>query len=127
MTADVKKIYLGIPLDRYEYRMMKLDLMPEEYVAQNNLREKAKNGYAYMEIQKGMYGLPQAGILANELLRKRLAKHGYFELPHTPGLWRHTAHPLWFTLVVYDFGIKYIGEEHAKHLLNALRIIHHQN
>ena len=73
-----------------------------------------------MEIQKGVYGLPQAGILANKLLRKRLAKHGYFELPHTPGLWRHIARPVWFTLVVDDFGIKYIGEEHAKHLLNAL-------
>ncbi len=28
-----------------------------------------------MEILKGMYGLPQAGILANKLLKKRLAKH----------------------------------------------------
>ena len=65
---------------------MKLDLMPEEYIEQNNLREKAKNGYVYIEIQKGMYGLPQAGILANKLLRKRPPKHGYFELPHAPGL-----------------------------------------
>ena len=27
---------------------------------------------------------------------------------------------MWFTLVVDDFGIKYVGEEHAKHLPNAL-------
>jgi len=121
ITADVKNFYLGAPLDRYEYMRMKLDLMPEEYIEQNNLREKAKNGYFYMEIQKGMYGLPQAGILANKLLRKRLAKHGYIELPHTPGLWRHIERPVWFTLVVDDFGIKYVGEENAKHLLNALR------
>jgi hypothetical protein len=39
-----------------------------------------------MEICKGMYGLPQAGILANKLLKKRLAKHRYFEQLHTPGL-----------------------------------------
>ncbi len=39
-----------------------------------------------MEIRKGMYGLPQAGILANKLLKLGLARHGYFELPHTPGL-----------------------------------------
>ena len=69
----------------------------------------------------GQSRLPKAGILANELLRKRLAKHGYFELPHTPGLWRHIARPVWFTLVVDDFGIKYVGEEHANHLLNTLR------
>ncbi len=32
-----------------------------------------------MEIRRGMYGLPQAGILANKLLRKCLGRHGYFE------------------------------------------------
>jgi hypothetical protein len=40
-----------------------------------------------MEIQKGMYGLLQARILANKLLKKCPAKHGYFEQPNTPGLW----------------------------------------
>jgi hypothetical protein len=39
-----------------------------------------------MKIRKRVYGLPQAGILANKLLKKRLAKHGYFEQPHTPSL-----------------------------------------
>jgi hypothetical protein len=38
-----------------------------------------------------MYGLPQAGILANKLLKKWLARHGYFEQPHTPGLWKHVS------------------------------------
>jgi hypothetical protein len=28
----------------------------------------AVDGKVYIEIQKGMYGLPQAGIVANELL-----------------------------------------------------------
>ena len=56
-----------------------------------------------------MYGLPKAGILANKLLKKRLAKYGYFEMPHTPGLWKHVSRPIAFTLVVDDFGIKYEG------------------
>ena len=68
-----------------------------------------------------VYGLPQAGILANKLLKKRLARHGYFEQPHTPGLWKHTIRPVWFNLCVDDFGIKYIGEENLQHLYNALR------
>ena len=68
-----------------------------------------------------MYGLPQAGILSNKLLRKRLAQDGYFELPHTPGLWKHVCRPVWFTLVVDDFGVKYIGRENAEHLMAALR------
>jgi hypothetical protein len=70
-----------------------------------------------MEICKGMYGLPQASILANKLLKKRLAKHGYFKQPHTPGLWKHEPHLVWFNLAVDNFGIKYIGKEHLQHFL----------
>ena len=73
-----------------------------------------------MCIQKGMYGLPAAGILTNKLLRSRLAKKGYFELPHTPGLWKHVSRPIFFTLGVDDFAIIYEGMEHADHLLAAL-------
>ena len=45
------------------------------------------DGYIYAEIRQGMYGLPQSGILAQELLEKRLAKHGYHQSKITPGLW----------------------------------------
>ena len=68
-----------------------------------------------------MYGLPQAGILANKLLRKRLKPHGYYELSHTSGLWKHISQPIQFSLVVNNFGIKYVGEEYAQHLLNVLK------
>jgi hypothetical protein len=47
-----------------------LDTLPEEIILQYNLRDIAHNGYVYLEIRKGMYGLPQAGILANQLLVK---------------------------------------------------------
>ena len=68
-----------------------------------------------------MYGLPQSGILANKLLEKRLENQGYHELPHTPGLLRHETRQIWFTLVVDNFGIKYVGEENAKRLLGVLK------
>ena len=74
-----------------------------------------------MQIERGMYGLPQAGILANKLLRKRLEPHGYYELSHTPGLWKHKSLPIQFSLVVDDFGVKYVGEQTALHLINALK------
>jgi hypothetical protein len=72
-------MYLETPLDRYEYMRMPLDLFPDNIVNHYDLKRKAKNGFVYMEIRRGMYGLPQAGILANKLLKKRLALHGYFE------------------------------------------------
>jgi hypothetical protein len=68
-----------------------------------------------------MYGLPQAGILAQNLLEKRLNKHGYFQNKAVPGLWTHDPRPISFTLVVDYFGIKYVRKEHALHLLNILK------
>jgi hypothetical protein len=119
--ADIKNMYLETPLDWYEYMRMPLNLSPDNIVNHYNLRQKAKNGFVYMEIQKGMYGLPQAGILANKLLKKQLARHGYFEQPHTPGLWKHVGRPVWFNLCVNDFGTKYIGIKNLQHLYDALR------
>jgi hypothetical protein len=58
-------------------------LLPNNIFKHYQLQEKILDGYVYMEICKGMYGLPQAGILANKLLKERLVHHGYFEQPHT--------------------------------------------
>jgi hypothetical protein len=71
--------------------------------------------------QKGMYGLPQAGILAQEFLEKCLNKHDYCQSPITPGLWQHNFHPISFTLCVDEFGIKYVGLEHIEYLSGILK------
>jgi len=68
-----------------------------------------------------VWGLPQAGILANKLLRKRLKPHGYYECINTPGLWQHATRPITFSLVVDDFGVKYVGKEHVDHLISCLK------
>ena len=83
-------------------------------------RYATKNGSIYIKAKRGMYGLPQAGLLANELLKKRLNKHGYRQSKLVPGLWKHDTRPIQFTLVDDDFGVKYVGEEHAQHLKNTL-------
>eukprot|EP00804_Cyclotella_cryptica_P023697 CCRYP_019320-RA/>CCRYP_019320-RA protein AED:0.37 eAED:0.35 QI:0/0/0/1/1/1/6/0/1607 len=121
MGIDIKSFFLTAPLDRYEYMKMPLDLFPEHIIQQYDLRTKAKNGFVYLEIRRCMYGLPMAGALANKLLRERLAPHGYYEVTHTPGLWRHVWRPLAFTLVVDDFGVKFVGNKHAQHLIDTLR------
>jgi hypothetical protein len=67
-----------------------------------------------------MYGLPQAGILAQELLKKCLNKNGYCQSPITPGLWRHGFCLISFTFCADNFGIKYVGREHIEHLSGIL-------
>ncbi len=46
---------------------LKLTDIPGEVIDHYNLRELATpDGYVYCEVTKGMYGLPQAGIIAQE-------------------------------------------------------------
>jgi len=68
-----------------------------------------------------MYGLPQAGIIAQELLEERLMVAGYNQSKLTPGFWTHDWRPISFTLVVDDFGVKYINKDDVTHLLAALQ------
>jgi hypothetical protein len=67
-----------------------------------------------------MYGLKQAGLLANQLLQTRLAPFVYYSARHTPGLWLHETRPISFMLVVDDFAVKYVGKQHVEHLRNAI-------
>ena len=71
-----------------------------------------------------MYGLPQAGKLAYNQLVRQLEPHGYAPCRHTQGLWRHKWRPILFSLVVDDFGVKYVGRSHAKHLVTILHKYH---
>jgi hypothetical protein len=119
--ADVGNFYLATLMERYEYMRIKADLIPDDFKTYYKLHDKIHNGYIYCEIRRGMYSLPQAGIIANQLLKKQLAEFGYFELPHTPGLWKHASRPVQFTLVVDDFGIKCVGQDHLNHLIKALK------
>ena len=119
-TMDIKIFYLGTPLPEYEYLKLRLDIIPEEIVKQYNLLAIADDGWVYIEIRKGMYGLPHAGKIANDRLCKHLKPYGYAPVKHTPGLWKHTTKPISFTLVVDDFGIKYTDLADVAHLQAAL-------
>jgi hypothetical protein len=120
MMMDIKNYYIGTPLPRFEYMKMLLSRFPKEIIQNYNLNALAVDGWVYIEIRKGMYGLKQAGLLANQLLQTRLAPFGYYPARHTPGLWLHKTRPILFTLVVDDFAVKYVGKQHAEHLRNAL-------
>ena len=121
MTMDLKDFYLNTPLKRYEYIKLKLSDVPEEIINEYNLREKeTADGHVYVKVRRGMYGLPQAGLIAQEELEERLNENGYRQSKIVPGLWRHDWRPISFTLVVDDFGVKYVGREHAEHLKGVL-------
>ena len=52
-------------MDRRKFLRMKIDNFPDHVIEQYNLREKVdKKGYIIARVEKGMYGLPYAGIIA---------------------------------------------------------------
>jgi hypothetical protein len=122
MTMDIKNFYLNTPMTWYEYMRLRLADMPKDVIAHYKLNNIATpEGYIYWEIQKGMYSLPQAGIIAQQLLEERLQKDGYRQSKTTPGLWKHDTRLISFSLVVDDFGVKYVGEENTQHLLDTVQ------
>ena len=104
----------------YEHMKMRITIFLQHVKEEYNLLEKVYKGCVWIEIRRSIYGLPQSGNLANEYLQKKIAPHGYYEVKHTPGLWKHISRPIQFTLVVDDFGVKYIRQKDAEHLLGVL-------
>jgi hypothetical protein len=120
MCLYAKNFYLGTPMDSFEYMHIHIKLTPQEIISEYNLLSLVSNGHVHIEVQTGMYGLPQAGIIANQILARRLAINGYHQTKFTQGLWHHVTRPIQFNLVVDDFGVQYAGKEHAQHLIDAL-------
>ncbi len=94
-------------------------MFPAWIVAQYDLLHKVVKGHIYLEMQRAVWGLPQAGILANKLLRKRLAPHGYHECKQMLGLWKCKTRHILFTLMVDNFGVKYVNKDDVNHLIKC--------
>ena len=101
---------------------MKLSDILQQIIDQYNLNKLvAGDGYVYMEIWRAMYGLKQSGMLANKELKKVLAKVGYFQSKHTASFFVHKTRPISFTLVVDNFGVKYVNKADALHLEKTIK------
>jgi len=121
MTADIVDFYLGTPLPEPEYMRIHKDQIPENIFNKYYLQHLIQGNHVMVKIHKGIYGLKQAGKLAQDRLFEHLNKHGYKECPNTPCLFIHESRPVSFCSVVDDFGVKYKGKENADHLLDTLK------
>ena len=107
-------------MNRTDYVRINLSEIPQELIEEYDLTQWIQNWWIYFEILQGWYGLPQSRSLPNDLMRTRLEKAVYYKAATTPGLWRHKWRPILFVLIVDDCGIKYVGKQHALHLLRIL-------
>ncbi|KAL7487011.1 hypothetical protein ACHAW6_012612 [Cyclotella cf. meneghiniana] len=112
------------PLDRFKYVRLKLNDFPKIAIEQYKLGDIATNDRSvFIECRKCIYGLPQAGILANMYLGKCLNEFSYHQSKFNPGLWSHKMHSIQFSLFVDDFGGKYVYPQDIEHLTLALSTI----
>jgi hypothetical protein len=93
LGLDIKNYYLGTPM---EYQL--LSIHPRSDIRHSTTEvwddprydiQVANDGYVYLEIRRGMYGLKEAGIIAFNQLVKKLVPSGYEPMTFNPGLWRH--------------------------------------
>jgi hypothetical protein len=117
-NTDLANFYLMTPLKRPEYAKIKLLDIPEEVIKEYKLHQYATpDGWVYIKVIRGIYGLPQAGSLGHDLLEHRLNKEGNLQSQTVPGFWKHKTKSIQFVLVVDDFGIKYLKQEDLDHLI----------
>ena len=67
LLADIKHFYLNNILPDPEFMRIPLKIFPQKIIDTYDLKALVDDqGWIYMRIEKGMYGLKQDGIIANQ-------------------------------------------------------------
>ena len=86
MCAGLKEFFHATPMDEPEFMRVKYKYFQDEIRKEYNINAiVAQDAYVYIKIQKGMYGLKQATVLAYNHLVQHLARSGYQPCPYTNG------------------------------------------
>ena len=71
MTIDISNFYLMTPLKLHEYIRIHVRDIPDDIIIEYKLKYKTDaKGAVYIVANRGMYGLSQSRLIANELLKK---------------------------------------------------------
>ena len=97
-------------MEKFEYMKISLALFPKWKHKQYNLDNHAPNGSVYWGIRSAIYGLPNAGRLANLRRRDKLKPAGFYEV-----------RPIQCSLILDNFGIKSVGKEDMEYLITSLQ------
>ena len=106
-AINIKDFYLNNDLPTTEYICIPVNIIPDDIYQQYELHKYEVDGYVYAAVDKGIYGPPQAGRVANNVLIPQLAKEGYEPTGRTPGLFKHDTNSIYFLLIVDDFFVSH--------------------
>jgi len=122
MTLDITDFYLHSTLQRPEYIRIQCKFISDAILDKYSLLPFLSNNSVLFRVDKGMYGLPQAGLLAKQELQEHLALGGYHQSSTVPCLFIHESNGVMFSLVVDDFGVTYTDRAGAEHLHHHLSL-----
>ena len=98
ISLDLKDFYLASPMLTPEYMKVHISKFPDDIIEKYNLKDiVTHDGFIFIKIQKGMYGLRQAAILAYEQLVKFLSitqKNIQLDFGHTQNYPQNFAYAL---------------------------------
>ena len=72
LVVDVKNFYLNNVMAKHEFYKIAISLIPQEVIYEYDIMENKINGFLYVGVEKGMYGLVQAGIFAHTALKEHI-------------------------------------------------------
>ena len=106
-NLDIIDFFLDTDLTRPEFVSIPRKFIPDDILTKYNLRVFIRNDAILFQVDKNIYGLPQATYLSNRHLVRQLATHGYLEDPIVLCLFTNASNGIQFTLILDDFGVKY--------------------
>ena len=74
---DIKYFYLNDFMDRSEYKVSQVSMIPQELIIAYNLKYNIHNGYIIAQRTKKMYGIVHAGKMTQDALVQNLTPYGY--------------------------------------------------
>ena len=103
MYCDLKDFFLETPMSIVEYTRAQSEYFPPAIRYRYEIEGLiAADGYLYIKIIKGIYGINQASIIAYNQLISHMEPHGYYPVPFKTGLWEHKTRFIfayvWMTL-----------------------------
>ena len=120
-AINIKDFYLNNDLPTTEYICIPINIIPDDIHQQYELHKHEVDGYVYATVDKGMYGLPQAGRVASNVLIPRLEEAGSRPTGRTPGLFKHDKNSVFFSLIINNFFVSHENQQHFQHLQDTLR------
>ena len=83
LVVNVRNFYLNNLVSKHEYYNIAISLIPKDVINKYNLKDKQTNGFIYVRMENGMYGLFHAVIIPHIDLNNHLCPFGYEPAPTT--------------------------------------------